>query len=152
MVVEDVIDSWWQILVALGLTMIVSLLFIVIMRWIAAPVIWFTILGVIGILGYGERDDYFFIERFLNLHLFTPQFLVIYYSATMYVQLRDNPVYDSAPGTNINAIVKSYLDNKNTWLYLMIGVSILLLIILLLVLVLRKRIVIAIALVKEGSK
>uniref|UniRef100_A0A1B0DG12 Choline transporter-like protein n=1 Tax=Phlebotomus papatasi TaxID=29031 RepID=A0A1B0DG12_PHLPP len=52
MVVEDVIDSWWQILVALGLTMIVSLLFIVIMRWIAAPVIWFTILGVIGILGY----------------------------------------------------------------------------------------------------
>ncbi|XP_055716939.1 choline transporter-like 2 isoform X2 [Phlebotomus papatasi] len=129
MVVEDVIDSWWQILVALGLTMIVSLLFIVIMRWIAAPVIWFTILGVIGILGY-----------------------VIYYSATMYVQLRDNPVYDSAPGTNINAIVKSYLDNKNTWLYLMIGVSILLLIILLLVLVLRKRIVIAIALVKEGSK
>ncbi|XP_059622828.1 choline transporter-like 2 isoform X4 [Phlebotomus argentipes] len=129
MVVEDVIDSWWQILIALGITMIVSLLFIVIMRWIAAPVIWFSILGVIAVLGY-----------------------VIYYSATTYIQLRDNPVYDAAPGTNINAIIKSYLDNKNTWLYIMIGVSILLLIILLLVLVLRKRIVIAIALVKEGSK
>ncbi|GAB0099962.1 Choline transporter-like 2 [Sergentomyia squamirostris] len=129
MVVEDVIDSWWQILVALGLTMIVSLLFIVIMRWVAGPVIWFTIAGVIGILGF-----------------------VIYYSSQMYIQLRDNPIWDSPPATNINAVLQSYLDNKNTWLYIMIGVSVLLLIILLLVLVLRKRIVIAIALVKEGSK
>ncbi|XP_055696099.1 choline transporter-like 2 isoform X2 [Lutzomyia longipalpis] len=129
MVVEDVMDSWLTILISLGITMIVSLLFIVIMRWVAAPVIWLTIFGVIGILGY-----------------------IIYYSSTMYIELKDNPVYTSAPGTNINALIKSYLDNKNTWLYILIGVSIILLIILLLVVVLRKRIVIAIALVKEGSK
>uniref|UniRef100_A0A1L8DEG2 Choline transporter-like protein n=2 Tax=Nyssomyia neivai TaxID=330878 RepID=A0A1L8DEG2_9DIPT len=129
MVVEDIIDSWITILVSLGITMIISLLFIMVMRWIAAPVIWCTILGVIGILGF-----------------------VIYYSLSMYIHLNNNPVYNSAAGSNINAIVKSYLDNKNTWLCILIAVSIILLITLLLILVLRKRIVIAIALVKEGSK
>lgn len=56
------------------------------------------------------------------------------------------------PITNLSALFKSYLAEKNTWLVLLIIAAIVLVIILLVVLVLRKRIVIAIGLVKEGSK
>lgn len=49
-------------------------------------------------------------------------------------------------------IVDNVLGEKNVWLAFLIIVSILLIFVLLLVIFLRKRIVIAIALIKEGSK
>lgn len=63
-----------------------------------------------------------------------------------------NPPFRPEVGTNLNAIVNNYLRSKTTWLVLLIVASILLAILLLVVLILRKRILIAIALVKEGSK
>lgn len=59
MVVEDMIESWWQILVGLVVAMFVCLIFIAIMRWLAGPTIWFSIFAVIGLLGYSE---YFLIK------------------------------------------------------------------------------------------
>jgi len=53
MIVEDIMNSWWQILISLILSMFVSLLFIAILRWLAAPLIWFSIIGVLTILVYG---------------------------------------------------------------------------------------------------
>lgn len=69
-----------------------------------------------------------------------------------YIYLRDNPPERPSAGTNLAAIFDNYLQMKDTWLVIAIITSIFLLIVLLIILVLRKRIVIAIALVKEGSK
>lgn len=55
-------------------------------------------------------------------------------------------------GYNIASLVNEYLAKKETWLVLSIISGIVFLIIALIVIFLRKRIVIAIALVKEGSK
>uniref|UniRef100_A0A336LLH3 Choline transporter-like protein n=1 Tax=Culicoides sonorensis TaxID=179676 RepID=A0A336LLH3_CULSO len=129
MVVEDIIDTWPVILAALVGSMIVCLIFIAIMRWLAAPVIWFSIFGVMALLGTG-----------------------IYFSYLKFDYLKENPVERPPPTTNVSALFESYLLSKETWLYLLIGLSILLVIIVLTIIILRKRIVIAVALVKEGSK
>lgn len=55
-------------------------------------------------------------------------------------------------GYNIASLANEYLAKKETWLVLSIICGIVFLIIFLIVIFLRKRIVIAIALVKEGSK
>lgn len=55
-------------------------------------------------------------------------------------------------GYNLASLVNEYLAKKETWLVLSILSGVVLLIIALIVIFLRKRIVIAIALVKEGSK
>lgn len=54
MIVEDVIETWWYILIGLVLAMISCLILIAIMRWVAKPLIWLSILGVIGMLGFGK--------------------------------------------------------------------------------------------------
>lgn len=75
-----------------------------------------------------------------------------YYSFKRYVFLRDRPPTDVNVNSNLSVWVDTVLHKPNTWLYSGIVVAILLVVMLLVVLVLRKRIVIAIALVKEGSK
>lgn len=54
MIVEDIVDCWWQILLGLVASMLVCLIFIAIMRWLAGPTIWFSIIGVIAMLSYGK--------------------------------------------------------------------------------------------------
>ncbi|KAG4077520.1 hypothetical protein HA402_002947 [Bradysia odoriphaga] len=127
-IVEDIISSKWHILVALIIAMVCSLILIAMMRWLAAPLLWLSIIGVLVMLGFGT-----------------------YYSVTKFIQLRDNPI-DVMGGYNIASLVNEYLAKKETWLVLSIISGVVLLIIFLIVIFLRKRIVIAIALVKEGSK
>lgn len=74
-----------------------------------------------------------------------------YYSVTQYIQLKKNPV-KVPEGYNLKNLVNQYLAKEETWLVLSIISGVVLLIIALVVIFLRKRIVIAIALVKEGSK
>lgn len=70
-----------------------------------------------------------------------------------YKRLLHNPSMERPNSvTNLAALADNYLKESTTWLVLLIVASVLLVIIILVVLVLRKRIVIAIALVKEGSK
>lgn len=52
MIVEDLIDSWQHILLALVIAMVCCLIFIAMMRWLATPLVWISIVGVIGILGF----------------------------------------------------------------------------------------------------
>ncbi|XP_063707437.1 choline transporter-like 2 isoform X3 [Culicoides brevitarsis] len=129
MVVEDIIDTWPLVLGALVGSMIVCLIFIAIMRWLAAPVIWFSIFGVMALLGTG-----------------------VYFSYLKYDYLKDNAPERAPPTTNISALLESYLLMKETWLYMLIALAVLLIVIVLAIIILRKRIVIAVALVKEGSK
>lgn len=59
MIVEDIVSCWWQILLGLVASMLVCLIFIAIMRWLAAPTIWFSIIGVIAMLSYGKYLRFF---------------------------------------------------------------------------------------------
>lgn len=51
-IIEDVANCWWQILVGLGVAMLICIIYIVLMRWIAAVMVWLSILGVIALLSF----------------------------------------------------------------------------------------------------
>lgn len=115
--------------VALLLAMLCCLVLIAMMRWLAGPLLWLSILGVIGLLSFA-----------------------VYYSQDRYRHFLANPPFRPGPSTNLDAILSNYLQSKTTWLVILIAASVVLVVLLLVLLVLRKRILIAIALVKEGSK
>lgn len=104
--------------------------------------------GVVGFWLVSSMHHFLFTERF-NLYSLVNS--GTFYSVRQFIQLRDNPV-EVAGGYNISSLVNEYLAKKETWLVLSIICGIIFLIIALIVIFLRKRIVIAIALVKEGSK
>lgn len=54
LIVEDTRNVWPVLVVALVIAAVVSLIFIAIMRWLAAPIIWLSIVGVIALLSVGE--------------------------------------------------------------------------------------------------
>lgn len=74
-----------------------------------------------------------------------------YYCFVQYIYWKGTAT-DTIVVTNLSKLFESLSRNKYTWLSSGIISAVLLVVILLIVLVLRKRIVIAIALVKEGSK
>ncbi|KAH8247236.1 hypothetical protein KR038_000744 [Drosophila bunnanda] len=127
-IVEDLVNSWSIVLVACFCTLIASLIFISLMRWLSAPILWFSIFGVLTGLLVG-----------------------IYYTVRQYIYWEQTPTV-TVHGLNLQSTIKNVLQNQNTWLYLSIFVAVCFVVILLLVIVLRKRIRIAIALTKEGSK
>lgn len=129
MIIEDVLDSWKVILLFFLASMVVSLIFIAMMRWMAAPLVWLSILGVIGLLSYG-----------------------VYYSYTQYTYFKQFPNYNTGSATNIYSVVRKWLNEPGTWMWILVILAIVLAILLLVVIFLRKRIAIAIALIKEGSK
>ncbi|XP_059839680.1 choline transporter-like protein 5 isoform X4 [Hypanus sabinus] len=49
---EDYTNSWFWILIGLVITMIVSLFFILLLRFTAGVLFWFVIFGVIAVIGY----------------------------------------------------------------------------------------------------
>ncbi|XP_031621566.1 CTL-like protein 2 isoform X4 [Contarinia nasturtii] len=128
-IVEDLMKIRWAIAADIFLAMFFCLIVIAVMRWVARPLVWLSILGVIVMLGFAT-----------------------YYSFTQYVYFRDRPPTDVNVHTNLSLWINTLLQKPSTWLTLGIVAAIVLIIILLVVLVLRKRILIAIALVKEGSK
>ncbi|XP_069863404.1 choline transporter-like protein 5 isoform X2 [Dipodomys merriami] len=129
-VFEDYATTWYWILIGLTISMILSWVFLMLLRYTAGFLFWFFMLGVLGILGYG-----------------------IWYCYREYNKLEDNPnsslsVYDIGIQTNISI----YFQLKQTWFSIMIILSILEGTIILLLIFFRKRIHVAIILLKEGSK
>lgn len=53
-IVEDVMKIHWQITVNIFLAMFFCLIVIAMMRWVAKPLVWLSILGVIIMLGFGK--------------------------------------------------------------------------------------------------
>nr|XP_029731530.1 CTL-like protein 2 isoform X4 [Aedes albopictus] len=130
MVVEDILQSWRMVIVFLVVSLFASLIFITMLRWIAKPMVWISILGVIAALCYG-----------------------VYYSYEQYQYISQHPVESHVNvSPNLSSLINSWFKSDRTWLWILIILSIILVVLMLVILVLRKRIVIAIALVKEGSK
>ncbi|XP_035221732.1 choline transporter-like protein 2 isoform X2 [Stegodyphus dumicola] len=124
---SDFKTSWHLIVIGLLISMVISLIWIILMRWIAAPMIWLSIILVLAFSAFA-----------------------CYYSSTRYVQLKDTP--GSEGNFRLTLDVKSYLALRKTWLAFAIISGVIFAILFLVIIFLRKRILIAIALIKEASK
>ncbi|XP_054874433.1 choline transporter-like protein 5-B isoform X2 [Amphiprion ocellaris] len=127
---EDYANSWIWILIGLVITMVVSLVFIMLLRFTAGVLLWLIIFGVIIAVGYGIWHCYW------------------EYSSLM-----------GKPGSNVTITdigfhtdFSIYLQRSQTWLIFMISLSVIEAIIVIMLIFLRSRLRIAIALLKEGSK
>ncbi|ROL53008.1 Choline transporter-like protein 2 [Anabarilius grahami] len=127
---EDYTKSWYWILICLLIAVVLSLIFIVLLRYLAGIMVWVMILMVIIVIAYG-----------------------IAHCSIKYVNLKDSP------GSNITLQqlgfqpdFSVYLHIRQTWLAFIIILAIVELIILLLLIFLRNRIRIAVELIKEASR
>ncbi|XP_066453894.1 choline transporter-like protein 5 isoform X3 [Eleutherodactylus coqui] len=127
---EDYASSWYWILIALFIAMVISLLFLILLRFTAGVFFWIFIFGVIGVVGYGIW------------HCFWE------YNNLKGVPGSDLTIYDIGLQTDFRV----YLQLRDTWLAFMIILCIVEVIIILMLIFLRNRIRIAIALLQEGSR
>uniref|UniRef100_A0A4D5RA77 Choline transporter-like protein n=1 Tax=Scolopendra viridis TaxID=118503 RepID=A0A4D5RA77_SCOVI len=124
--------SWPVILIGLLIAMLVSLLWIIIMRWVAWIMVWLSIFLFVGLLAVG-----------------------CWYSFDRYIYLKNHPDEAKEPKLELSfkkSTLESYKHSKNTWLAFGIITGVILVILLLLILFLRNRIRLAIALIQESSK
>ncbi|XP_016008992.1 choline transporter-like protein 2 isoform X3 [Rousettus aegyptiacus] len=127
---EDYTVSWYWIVIGLVIAMVMSLLFIVLLRFLAGIMVWVMIVMVILVLGYG-----------------------IFHCYMEYARLRGEAGSDvSLVDLGFQTDLRVYLHLRQTWMAFMIILSIIEVIIVLLLIFLRKRILIAIALIKEASR
>ncbi|XP_039666804.1 choline transporter-like protein 5-B isoform X3 [Perca fluviatilis] len=127
---EDYANSWNWILIGLVITMAVSLVFILLLRYTAGVFLWLIVLSVIAAIGYG-----------------------IWHCYWEYSSL------SGKPGANVtisdigfHTDLSIFLQLRQTWLIFMICLSVIEAIIVVILIFLRTRLRIAIALLKEGSR
>nr|XP_020451779.1 choline transporter-like protein 2 isoform X2 [Monopterus albus] len=127
---EDYTQSWHWILLGLLIAMVVSLIFIVLLRYLAGVMVWVMIVLVILVIGYGIVHCYM-----------------------EFASLKGEPGADvTIRDLGLQTDFSVYLQIRQTWLAFMIILAIVEFIIILLLIFLRKRILIAIALIKEASR
>jgi len=128
----DLQESWPVILILLAVAAVVSFLWIFLMRWIAAPMIWIFILGVLALMAYG-----------------------IYFCYDKYNILSQQPGEVQDISTLLQEYTfdfAQYLEVKEVWLGFLIALSIVAAIYVLLLIFFIKRIRIATRLLAEASK
>ncbi|NWZ91217.1 CTL2 protein, partial [Nesospiza acunhae] len=127
---EDYTVSWYWIIIGLVIAMVASLIFIVLLRFLAGIMVWVMIVMVILVLGYG-----------------------IFHCYMEYAKLKGEAGSDvSLTDLGFQTDLRVYLHLRQTWLAFLIILCVLELVIVLLLIFLRKRILIAIALIKEASR
>ncbi|XP_074835568.1 choline transporter-like protein 2 isoform X4 [Carettochelys insculpta] len=127
---EDYTVSWYWIIIGLVIAMVISLIFIVLLRFLAGIMIWAIIVLVILVLGYGIVHCYM-----------------------EYAQLKGEAGSDvSLKDLGLQTDLRVYLHLRQTWLAFMIILCLIEVIVILLLIFLRKRILISIALIKEASR
>ena len=126
-IIGDIRQSWHWILAGFGICMVASFIYILIMRWLAGVLVWLTTYAVLTLIGFAA-----------------------YYCYTEYKRLAD--IDKSDIGFDFITNLSSYNEKKETWMVAGIVLCVILAVLLLLLLALRKRIVIAIELIKEGSR
>ncbi|XP_060889238.1 choline transporter-like protein 5-B isoform X1 [Labrus mixtus] len=127
---EDYANSWDWILIGLVITMVVSLVFILLLRFTAGVLLWLIVFGVITAVAFGIWHCYW-----------------------------EYATLSGKPGANVtisdigfHTDFSIYLQLSQTWLIFMISLSVIEAIIVVMLIFLRTRLRIAIALLKEGSR
>ncbi|XP_065149779.1 choline transporter-like protein 2 isoform X2 [Paramisgurnus dabryanus] len=127
---EDYTQSWHWILLGLVIAMLVSLIFIFLLRCLAGVMVWVMIVLVILVIGYG-----------------------IFHCYMQYASLKGQAGSDvTIKDLGLQTDFSVYLQIQQTWLAFMIILCIVEVVIILLLIFLRKRLLIAIALIKEASR
>ncbi|XP_065140431.1 choline transporter-like protein 4 isoform X2 [Paramisgurnus dabryanus] len=124
---EDFAKSWQWIVAGLVIAMVVSVLFLLLLRFTAPVLVWVLIFGVLVLGAFG-----------------------IWYCYNEYMSLANSSLTYNNVGFTTN--VQVYLQVRDTWLAFLIILCIVEAILLLALLFLRKRILIAVALIQETSK
>ncbi|KAK5854984.1 hypothetical protein PBY51_005128 [Eleginops maclovinus] len=124
---EDFASSWPWILLGLVIAMVVSMLFLLLLRFTAPVMVWVLIVGLLGAGAYG-----------------------IWHCYWEYNNYKQTSALISNIGFTTNFNV--YLQVQETWLAFLIIISVAEAIIFLTIIFLRTRILIAIAIIKESSK
>ncbi|CAJ0957690.1 unnamed protein product [Ranitomeya imitator] len=127
---EDYTVSWYWIILGLVIAMLISLIFVVLLRFLAGIMVWVMIVLVIAVMGYGIFHCYM-------------EYAGLKGTAGSDIKLTD---------IGFQSDLRIYLHLRQTWLAFMIILCIMEVIIILLLIFLRKRIMIAIALIKESSR
>ncbi|XP_068628408.1 choline transporter-like 2 isoform X2 [Battus philenor] len=127
-IVQDLVQSRWYMAGAVVGVVIICFIYILLLRWLVAPVVWVSIAGLHVLLGFS-----------------------IYLCYKNYVYYRDNPV-SLVQTTNLKGYAQSIFTKQETWMTILVILAIVLAILLIIVIFLRSRIVIAIALIREGSR
>ncbi|XP_029309932.1 choline transporter-like protein 5-A isoform X2 [Cottoperca gobio] len=129
-IVEDYAKSWAWILIGLLLSLAVSLLFILLLRFTAGLLLWTTIITVILLLAYG-----------------------LWYCCMELSRLRHRPGSDVAiVEVGLQTDLQVYLQLSQTWIILLVSLAVTEASILLMLIFLRRRVRVAIALLREASK
>lgn len=126
---QDFSSAWWMIIVFLVASMIVSFIWILLMRWMAGIMVYLSIIFVIGVIGFVSGYS-----------------LYTYYNLETGNEAK--PIFQSEFINNLSMRSSS----KKTWLGFGIVFGVIWLILILMLLFLRKRISLAIGLIKESSK
>ncbi|XP_016349231.1 choline transporter-like protein 4 [Sinocyclocheilus anshuiensis] len=124
---EDFAKSWQWIVAGLVIAMVVSVLFLLLLRFTAPVLVWVLIIGVLAVGAFG-----------------------IWYCYNEYMSLVSSSLTFSNVGFTSN--VQVYLQVRDTWLAFLIILCVVEAILLLALIFLRTRILIAIALIQETSK
>ncbi|RXN35046.1 choline transporter 4 [Labeo rohita] len=123
---EDFAKSWQWIVAGLVIAMVVSILFLLLLRFTAPVLVWVLIIGVLAVGAFG-----------------------IWYCYNEYKSLANSNLTFSNVGLTTN--VQVYLQVRDTWLAFLIILCVVEAILLLALIFLRTRILIAIALIQETS-
>ncbi|KAM5270629.1 choline transporter-like protein 5 isoform 8-T9 [Hipposideros larvatus] len=127
---EDYATTWYWILIGLTIAMLLSWIFLILLRFTAGFLFWIFALGVIGVIGYGIWHCY---KEYNNLRGRQNSHLTIY-------------------DIGIQTDIRMYFQLRQTWLVFMIILCILEVLVILTLIFLRNRIRISISLLKEGSR
>uniref|UniRef100_A0A8C2X7P3 Choline transporter-like protein n=1 Tax=Cyclopterus lumpus TaxID=8103 RepID=A0A8C2X7P3_CYCLU len=129
-IVEDYAKSWAWILIGLLISMAVSLLFILLLRFTAGLLLWTTIITVILLLAYG-----------------------MWFCSVELSRLRHRPGSDVAiVEVGLQTDLQVYLQLSQTWIILLASLGVTEASILLMLIFLRRRVRVAIAMLREASK
>jgi solute carrier family 44 (choline transporter-like protein), member 2/4/5 len=125
-IIDDLTKAAVLIGVLLGIASVASFIYILIMRWIITPIVYLTLLILIGGLSF-----------------------VIYYCVTKYLALKDST---PSGGFQFSTDINYYFGISYTWLVIACIAALILIIILLLLIVMFKRLRLAIQLICEASR
>uniref|UniRef100_A0A8C5M1F9 Choline transporter-like protein n=1 Tax=Leptobrachium leishanense TaxID=445787 RepID=A0A8C5M1F9_9ANUR len=129
-VFEDYTVSWYWIIIGLIIAMVISLIFVVLLRFLAGIMVWVMIVLLLAVMGYG-----------------------IFHCYMEYARLKGEAGSDvTLTDIGLQTDLRVYLHLRQTWLAFMIILCIMEVVVILLLIFLRKRILIAIALIKEASR
>ncbi|XP_021948484.1 choline transporter-like protein 4 isoform X3 [Folsomia candida] len=136
---QDLKASWVVILGCLVVGAVVAGLWICLMRCFAGIMVWFSLFGMIGVLGF---SCYYSVDKYIELK-----------SVNETIEFRREANTDVLISEEeFNSQLETYLKLKNTWLAFAIITGTLLGILLLIVIFLRSRLYLAVALIKQGAR